>query len=335
MTGTGRHERKAGDQLPHLISIDQLGPGDVEDIMARAEAIRTAGPRQPEGPRRAVASLFYQTSTRTRLGFQTAVGLLGHVHVDPGDINGLRSLSGGGESLPDSIKNISRMVDMIIIRHSDEHIQEDLTAYSECPIVNAGDGWNEHPTQGLIDLYAMRAKFGSLRGLRIASVGDPRARHLHSSLKLLAREGISELVLCVDSDEHLEESLGGTIGQMRESQIKVTVHHDLGPALSCDIATVHPIDISGVIKGAIGEAAHVEEDPDHRLNVTAAKLAAAKSRTVVMHPLPRHGEICSSVDETANAYYFEQVRLSNYVRMAIVERILEGTPWKGREARQG
>ena len=287
-----------GGGIPHLISIDQLGDEDISDIMARADSIRRDGPRQPTGARRAVASLFYQNSTRTRLGFQTAVGLLGHVNVDPGDIKGMRTAENGGESMADSIKNISRMVDLIVIRHSDENIQANLTSYSRCPIVNAGDGWNEHPTQGLIDLYAMRAKFGSLSGLRVANVGDPRARHVHSALKLLAREGIAELVLCMDHEDHLEESLGGILAEMRGRQTKVSVHRTLEPALCCDVATIAPVDITGVIKGAIGEQPRFEEDASHRLNVTAEKLGAAGSQTVIMHPLPRHSEICESVDDT-------------------------------------
>lgn len=317
--------------LPHLLEVGQLGREDVNEILARADHIKAHGPSQPKGARKAVASLFFQTSTRTRLGFQAAVGLLGHVHLDPGDIKGLRSLEGGGETLRDSIANISRIADLIVLRHDAEGIQREMTEYSKCPIVNAGDGMNEHPTQGMIDLYALKTKFGSLKGLRLASVGDPRARHLHSSLKLIALEGIAELVVCVDNEDHLQESLGAIMEEFRRGGTKVTVSTELEPALHCDAMTVHPIDISNVIKGAIGErVAESHEHDESRLNVTAERLRAANSKTIVIHPLPRHREICQSVDAMPNAYYFEQVKLSNYVRMALVERILEGTPWIGR-----
>ncbi len=294
----------------HLISIDDLSKDDIIYILDRAEEFEDIafGKKKSnilEG--KILANLFFEPSTRTRMSFETAMKRLG------GDVINMTAQEASsiakGETLADTVRVISKYVDVIVIRHPLEGSARFVAEHSDVPVINAGDGAGQHPTQTLLDLYTIR-KESRLEGLKIALMGDLKySRTVHSLIKALTLFNAKIYLISPESlrlpDEFLEDLKG-------------------------DIETANLNDVIGDIDVLYVTRIQKERFPDEEeykkvagsYKITADILKNAKEDLIVMHPLPRVDEIDVSVDRTKHAKYFEQAFYGVPVRMAILCEVL-------------
>ena len=295
-----------------LYSIEQLGEEEILSILRSARHFEK-NPNRDVLQGKVAATLFFEPSTRTRLSFETAVNRLG------GKVIGFQdpkvSSTVKGESLYDTIQIVSNYADVIIMRHYLEGAAKYASESTEVPIINAGDGANQHPSQTLLDLYSIARTQGRLRDLTVTMVGDLKyGRTVHSLIS-----GMSHFF------PHFIFVAPKALALPREY---VDYCDDRGiPAdfmeeLSADvIARTDILYMTRVQRERFTD----EEDYEASKNafvLNAAMLEPARENLRVLHPLPRVGEIAPDVDRTGHAYYFQQARNGLYVREALITRAL-------------
>jgi aspartate carbamoyltransferase catalytic subunit len=314
-----RRERTRSGRLRHLLSARDLTIDDVDDFCQAADDFESGlAPRQQLFGR-TVALLFFQSSTRTRLGFESAAVGLGAHCIGMEDMSASRTNASIGETIEDCAAVVSRLADAIVVRHHECSAAARMAATSIVPVINAGDGWNEHPTQALIDVHAMRRGLGTLRGKSIAFGGDPRGRVVRSLIQLLRFEGPREIVFCPPPHYEVPEDL---VSALAEHQIRLRIIADIDTALvECDAVMMAPYDMSAIGEPPASDYVSPHFTPKH-FAITAEKIERLGSKALLYHPLPRFDEIDPSCDSLPNAMYFEQVRLSKFMRMAVLERLL-------------
>jgi aspartate carbamoyltransferase catalytic subunit len=304
--------------LKHLVSARAIEPGHVDHFCNLADAFETGRSLTRSGGK-TVALLFFQPSTRTRMGFEAATIALGAHPMGIEDMSASRSNVRTGESLEDCAAVVSRLCDALVVRHHEVGAAERMAAKSRNPVINAGDGWNEHPTQALIDIFAMRRGLGTIRGKSIAFGGDPRGRTVRSLIQLLRFEGPREVVFC--STPHYEVP-SDLLVAIAEQQVRYRFITDISEALTeSDAVMMAPYDMSDIGEPAASEYVSPHVTPDTHV-ITAEKIARTNSKALLYHPLPRQDEIHPDCDDLPNAMYFEQVRLSKFMRMAVLDRML-------------
>ena len=259
-----------------------------------------------------IACIFFEPSTRTRLSFETAVNRLGAKVIGFSDATNT-SVS-KGETLKDTIKMVSNYVDMIIMRHPLEGSSRYASEVASVPVVNAGDGANQHPSQTLLDLYSIKQTQGKLEDLTINMVGDLKyGRTTHSLLQAMSFfnprfifTAPEELKMPVEYKKFLDEK---HIGYSEANSLEE--HLD-----DCDI-----LYMTRVQQERFTDPMEYEKVKDvYRLE--ASMLGNVKPNMKILHPLPRVNEIDQNVDETPYAYYFKQAENGLYVRMAIIAYLL-------------
>lgn len=259
-----------------------------------------------------IACLFFEPSTRTRLSFEAAVNRLGARVIGFPDSRNTSVTK--GETLEDTIKIVSNYVDMIVMRHPVEGAAAIAAGVSPVPVVNAGDGSNQHPTQTLLDMYSIRQTQGKLDGLTINMVGDLKyGRTVHSLSEAMSDFSPSYIFTAPDELKMPHKYLK----ELEEKHIPYEGTESLEKHLDdCDILYMTRIQ---------QERFPSKEDYDRVKDVyelTASMLGNVKPNMKILHPLPRITEIARDVDDTPYAYYFEQARNGMYVRMAVISYLL-------------
>jgi len=318
----GFTKKNRAGQLRHLLSAGEIDADDLDEFCQAAEAFELglASPQSAAG--KTVALLFFQPSTRTRMGFEAAAAAIGAHPIGMEDMSASRSNQRSGESLEDCAAVVSRICDAIVVRHHEDGAAIRMAAKSQKPVINAGDGWNEHPTQALIDIFAMRRGLGQITGKSIAFGGDPRGRTVRSLLQLLRFERPREIVFCPPPHYDVPAD---SLNMISEHQIRYRFIRDIEPALTeCDAIMMAPYDMSDIGEPASSGYISPSTTPDSHM-ITAEKIELTRSQALLYHPLPRHDEIDPACDDLPNAMYFEQVRLSKYVRMAVLDRLLSAS----------
>jgi aspartate carbamoyltransferase catalytic subunit len=316
---SARAMRGARNASPkHLLTTKSISIDDVDDLCEAAEAFEFERvPGHAAG--KTVALLFFQSSTRTRLGFEAATVALGAYSIGMEDMSASRTNVGIRESLEDCAAVVSRLSDAIVVRHHEDGAAARMAAKSQVPVINAGDGWNEHPTQALIDIYAMRRGLGTIRGKSIAFGGDPRGRVVRSLILLLRFESPKEIVFCPPPHYEVPPDILSAIAENQISyRIVPEIHHVL---TECDAVMMAPYDMSACGEPPASGYVSPHETPE-RYVITREKIERTRSETLIFHPLPRFDEVDPSCDVLPNAMYFEQVRLSKFMRMAVLDRVL-------------
>jgi aspartate carbamoyltransferase catalytic subunit len=318
-----------------LLSAASISALDLDDIIQRSRTIMELGGESPNpsNARKIVANIFYQRSTRTKLGFETAALRLGHRSIDAYDPDRNRVGSANGDSFQDHIRTIAQMADLIVFRHSDEEMCYEAARLSPVPVINGGNGSDEHPTQALIDLFCMIAMKGPVRDLSLVISCDSRARYAYSLLLLLKHMPPKRLTFCVDPEMQFSPKTQVALDVLSALGTQISLVHDVEDCLDHDILNIQTQDLTSKVKSTLGGSdlpSYQEKDP---FVITADKIQRAKSDIIILNPLPRQGEIDPSCDSLANARYFDQVKLSVYVRMAVLERMLAGIPWTGSRVR--
>jgi len=259
-----------------------------------------------------LANLFYEPSTRTSSSFTAAMQRLGGSVIP---IHGVQYSSvSKGESLPDTIRTLECYADIIVLRHPEVGASEIAARYATKPIISAGDGVGEHPTQGLLDLYTIYSELGTLDGLQIAMVGDLKnGRTVHSLARLLE---LYDVCMTFVSPEilRLPEDLKDEITSAGRTVDETERVEDV-------IEQADVIYVTRVQKERFDDLRTYEAVKDY-YEITPALMARAKDKMALMHPLPRVGEIHYDVDDDPRAAYFRQVENGLYVRMALLAAVL-------------
>lgn len=286
-----------------------LSKREIEEILNAAFAIKRNGAPTDCLKGKILASCFFEPSTRTRLSFEAAMIRLGGSVI--GFSEGGSTSTQKGETLSDTIRIISNLSDLIVIRHSAEGSAFAAANVSVKPVINAGDGANQHPTQTLLDLFTIRELHGKLDGLHIAMVGDLRfARTVHS-LAL----GLSHYAMRLYFVSSPELALPEEIAQsLRKTGVKFSYHEDLEEVLP-------KLDILYMTRRQKERSSLPEKAP---FVLRKSHLEQGKESLRVLHPLPRVSEIDPAIDSLPQAAYFQQAANGLFVREAILSLMLEG-----------
>jgi aspartate carbamoyltransferase catalytic subunit len=299
-------------RIDSLVSIEQCGKDDILRILEKARAFE-AQPNQRLLEGLIAATLFFEPSTRTRLSFETAFNRLGGKVV--GFSDAATSSSSKGESLKDTILIVSNYADLIIMRHFLEGAARYASEVTPVPVINAGDGANQHPSQTLLDLYTIQQTQGRLEGLTITVVGDLKyGRAVHSLITGLAHFSPTfhfiapEELRLPDEQKHFCQA----------QRIPYTEHTAF---------TEHIINQSDILYMTRVQRERFTdmEEYERVKNVYVLRnemLSGSRENLRVLHPLPRVNEIAYDVDTNPKAYYIDQARNGLYVRQAIICEVL-------------
>lgn len=305
--------------IRHLLSASDLTRDDVDELCNAAQAFENGRPGPAALAGLTVSLLFFQPSTRTRFGFEAATVALGCHAIGMQDMSASRSNRRSGETLEDCGAVMSNLTDAIVVRHHEVGAAARIASHSRKPVINAGDGWNEHPTQALIDIFALRQGLGGICGKSVAFCGDPRGRTVRSLVQLLCLESPTEILFCPPAHIGIPPDITASLDK---AGLRYRIIQDVRLALLyCDALMMAPFDMSDIGEVASSEYVSPRSTPASH-TVTADTIANTCSGTLIYHPLPRLDELDPSCDDLPGARYFEQVRLSKFMRMAILEQSL-------------
>ena len=332
----------------NVVTIDDLANGEIEAIFSLADEMSASLPKPSQLCQgKIMASLFFEPSTRTRLSFEAAMHRLGGNVISAVDI-GATSLA-KGESLADMARIVGSYADIIVIRHPWEGAAKVIADYAGVPVVNAGDGGHQHPTQTLLDLYTIRRERQTIKGLKIALWGDLKyGRTIHSLIFALAKFGAS-ILFCpspgLEVPEHILQKLvteyGGEVERYKPSkQTDGEKFFPLDavyttPTGSHQLAMIPDVNLAVELRSGV-DALYVTrpqkerftaaegEGLDQKYQVVDKKLLKGKPfrKTLVMHPLPRVDELAYDLDADPRSQYFKQAAYGVPVRMAIIALLL-------------
>jgi aspartate carbamoyltransferase catalytic subunit len=301
----------------HLLSVTDLGLEGVEEVMALTDSfVEVSGRAIPKVPTlrgRTIVSLFYEDSTRTRLSFEAAAKRLS---ADTMNFSVANSSVKKGESIRDTVQTIDAMgVDALVVRHSSAGVPWQVASWVDASVINAGDGWHEHPTQALLDCYTIRSRTGSLDGLRIAVVGDVKhSRVARSNVRAFTMLGAD--VTLVAPPTLLPPSLDGW---------PVSVSHDLDAVLpKCDVVYLLRMQSERQSEALLPSL----REYTARYGLTRSRAELLPDDALVMHPGPmnRGVEIAADVAELPCSLITRQVANGVAVRMAVLFLLLGATP---------
>lgn len=299
-----------------ILSVSQFDRDGLTAIFGLADDMR-ATVRADGGSdlltRRVLAALFYEPSTRTSSSFIAAMQRLGGTVIPI--THGVQFSSvAKGESLPDTIRTLEQYADVIVLRHPEVGSARVAAEAASVPVINAGDGAGEHPTQALLDLYTIQNELGTLDGLHVAMVGDLRfGRTVHSLTRLLMHYDVQ---LTFVSPEILRLTLD-LMNTLRQHGARVSETYSVADV----IEDVDVLYVTRVQKERFTDVTQYEQVKDY-YTITPELMQRARAGMVLMHPLPRVGEISPAVDTDPRAAYFRQMGNGMFVRMALLAAVL-------------
>jgi len=266
--------------------------------------------------RRVMATLFYEPSTRTRLSFESAMNRLGGSVITTENAKEFSSAA-KGETLEDSIRVVSGYADVIVLRHHETGASEQAAAVSTVPVINAGDGKGQHPTQGLLDLFTIQDEIGHLDGLKIAMCGDLlNGRTVRSLCYLLAKYDGVKIYFVAPKFLQMADDI-------RDYLKKHDVEFENAGSIMEIAGKVDVVYQTRIQLERMDEAAKASV---HRLNgefdIGESVVLSMQNHARILHPLPRVGEIHEIVDKYPQAAYFRQAHNGLYVRMAVLKMLL-------------
>ena len=298
-----------------LIDILELTPAEINDLLDTADDIIA----RPDAyahlcDRKKLATLFFEPSTRTRLSFEAAMYELGGQVIGFSDAGS--SSASKGESVSDTVQVISCYADIIAMRHPKEGAPLVASMKASIPVINAGDGGHNHPTQTLADLCTIRREMGRLDNLTVGFCGDLKfGRTVHSLISALSRHtGIKFVLISPDELRIPSYIRDDVLAHSSASYVETDSLEAVMPEL--DILYMTRVQRERFFN----EADYIRLKDSYIL--TPDKLTAAKEKMAILHPLPRVNEIAVAVDDDPRACYFKQVRNGKYMRMALILMLL-------------
>ncbi|MCD9545728.1 aspartate carbamoyltransferase [Photobacterium carnosum] len=297
----------------HIISISELNRAELELIIGTAARLK-AEPNPTLLKNKVVASCFFEPSTRTRLSFETAIQRLGGTVVGF-DSPGNTSLANKGETLSDSVQVITSYVDAFVMRHPQEGAARLASEFSNgVPVINGGDGANQHPTQTLLDLFTIHETQGRLDGINIAFVGDLKyGRTVHSLTQALSKFNDVKFFFIAPEVLAMPDYI---CEELDDAGISYSLHNNMEDV----IPELDILYMTRVQKERFDESEYVHMKAAYIL--TANMLESARDNLKVLHPLPRVDEITVDVDKTKYAYFFQQAENGVYARQALLALVL-------------
>ncbi|MDD5437570.1 MAG: aspartate carbamoyltransferase [Patescibacteria group bacterium] len=298
-----------------ILSVRQFSRDDLDYIFGVAHEMREMVERVGtfdllKG--KILANLFYEPSTRTSASFTAAMERLGGSLIPIQEVR--YSSVAKGESLPDTIRTLECYADVIVLRHSETGSAKIAADYSKKPVINAGDGVGEHPTQALLDLFTIVEELGRVDGLTVTMVGDLKyGRTVHSLARLLSLYQVRLRFFSPDILKMPDEILL----ELRNKCIPYEVCSSLEGA----VEDTDVLYVTRVQKERFEDPNDYEKVKGAYV-ITPKTMEVAKPDMIVMHPLPRVGEIAMEVDDDPRAAYFRQMEYGLYVRMALLAMVL-------------
>jgi aspartate carbamoyltransferase catalytic subunit len=332
-----------------LVSVFDLTDAEIEGLFALAdEMVPYVRAKTDVARGKMMATLFYEPSTRTRLSFEAAMLRLGGDVISCAEVTSTSVAK--GETIADTVRIIASYADLIVMRHPLEGSARVAADYASAPIINAGDGSHEHPTQTLLDLYTIRKEKGRIEGVWVALVGDLKhARTAHSLAYGLARFGAK--IACVAPEglelpreitDHIRERYNAVTYQYRGLNELVAdpellrsrkgAAPDEQLALTSNIISLFDALYVTRVQRERFASAQEFEAARHSYAITADMLRQARPDALVMHPLPRVDELHYDIDADPRAAYFRQASYGVPVRMALVAAILGMADLKARRS---
>ena len=302
--------------MRHLIGIEDLSVAEIEQLIATAEDIMANPARYSAvASGKKLATLFYEPSTRTRLSFEAAMMELGGGVL--GFSEAQSSSAAKGESVADTAKVISCFADIMVMRHFKEGAPMVAAMNADVPVINAGDGGHNHPTQTLTDLLTIKCEKGRLSDLTVGLCGDLKfGRTVHSLITALSRYTGIRFVLISPKELTLPEYIKSEVLDRKGIEYIETASLE---------ESLPELDILYMTR--VQRERFFNEQDYIRLKdsyiLTLDKLDLAKPDLCIMHPLPRVNEIAVGVDKDSRACYFKQVLYGKYIRMALIKMLLE------------
>jgi aspartate carbamoyltransferase catalytic subunit len=304
-------------QLHHVIEAQQFDlpmmshlfnvAGEMENLVASGGT--------DEYRSRLMATLFYEPSTRTRFSFEAAMHRLGGRVISTENAAEFSSVA-KGETLEDTIRIMNGYVDVIVLRHSEVGTSKRAAAVSRVPIINAGDGVGQHPTQALLDLYTIHKEIGSIDGLKIAMVGDlAQGRTVRSLAYLLSKFNDTKMYFVAPPLLKMKEDI---LEHLRERGSWFAEETTLDRVLP-EVDVVYQTRVQ---KERFGDRIADYESCRGIYVINRDSLRLMKSNAIIMHPLPRLEEIAMEVDQDRRAAYFRQAQNGLFVRMALLTVLL-------------
>lgn len=288
---------------------------EIDDILALADDIMKNRPKYAEVCKgKKLATLFYEPSTRTRLSFEAAMMELG------GNVLGFSSADNSsaskGESVADTARIVEKYADIIAMRHPKEGAPLVASMHVDIPVINAGDGGHNHPTQTLTDLLTIKQTKGHLDHLTVGFCGDLKfGRTVHSLIKQLSLYEGTHFILISPEELQVPDYIKEDLDHKGISYTEVTQMDEVMPKL--DILYMTRVQKERFFN----EADYIRLKDSYILNLD--KLANAKEDLKILHPLPRVNEIATEVDNDPRATYFKQAEYGKFVRMALIMTLLE------------
>ena len=302
-------------RLRHVVESQQFSRSLLEELFARSEEIK----REPHRfmgrlSGQVMAALFYEPSTRTRLSFEAAMLRLGGQTMGTDNAREFSSTA-KGETLEDTIRIVSGYADVIVLRHNEEGAARRAAAVSSVPVVNAGDGPGQHPTQALLDLYTIREELGRIDGVRVAMVGDlANGRTVRSLTYLLSKFKDIKLWFVAPPQVAMRDDLKAHLNE-----------HHVPWVETQDLESVLP-EVDVVYQTRIQKERFTDPEAYQAVKgvyrIDKGSLELMRKYAVLMHPLPRVDEIAPEVDADPRAAYFRQARNGLQIRMALLDRLL-------------
>lgn len=298
-------------ELKHVISINQFSREDLLQILELSREYKHHPPKDIlKG--KVIASLFFEPSTRTRLSFETAILKMGGQII--GFSDDANTAVKKGESLEDTIRVIGSYADAIVMRHPAEGSAKLASEAVNIPVINGGDGANQHPTQTLIDLFSIQESQGRIDGLSIAWVGDLKnGRTVHSLVQACRHFGI-RMYFVSPKTLTLPEAI---CEELKKHGVVFSFHREIEEI----------IDRVDILYMTRLQKERLKAFEDHNYGncvLTESMMVNVKDNMRVLHPLPRVDEIEKTIDKTPHAYYFEQAANGVPVRQALLKMVLQG-----------
>lgn len=301
-------------ELRNLISMQDLDRKTIDHILELAAGMeQTALERSRELESKIMATLFFEPSTRTRLSFESAMLRLGGSVLGFAEA-GTSSAGGKGETLADTIRTVERYADVIVIRHPLDGSARVAAEFSSVPIVNAGSGSEEHPTQALLDLYSMKKLKGTIDGLSISLCGDLKyGRTVHSLGMGLSHYNVT-IKLAAPQSLRMKPAV---IDEMKKSGVSVTEVDSVEEA----VRNVDVVYMTRIQKERFPDVREYDRVRG-KFSITEDEIPLMRDDAIILHPLPRVDELSAAIDNTPHAKYFDQVYSGVVLRMAVLKMIL-------------
>ena len=299
--------------MKHLIESQQFNQESLKKLFKLADLLEKKKDNSMKN--KIMASLFYEPSTRTRFSFESAMLRLGGNVITTENAKEFSSAA-KGETLEDSIRVINKYADVIVLRHYEEGASKRASLVSDIPVINAGDGPGQHPTQALLDLYTIQRELKKINGIAIALVGDLKhGRTVRSLAYLLGK--YKDIKIYLVSPEKLK--IGDDI---KEYLDKHKVNYEETEDLSSVIRIVDVVYQTRIQKERF-ESTNEYEKFKGCYKIDLKLTNQMKSKSIIMHPLPRVDEISTEVDKSPKAVYFKQAGYGLLIRMALLKTMVK------------